>query len=234
VLSRWSLPLALALLLAVPAAAADQSVTAQPSIQWSPDEVTIDIGDTVTWNNGGGIHNVEFNDGSFTRPPAPSEQDWSVPRTFDQPGIFRYHCGFHGSAMSGVVKVRDETGQVPEPVEVDPGLSVSARDEQQLARLVEGPGLLARARCTGGCDIRLKLSLAPRTAKRLGFAKRRVTVGKTSDTLAADRKTAIDVPIKNKVKDELAAAERAFKVRLDVRATNDTRETARKTIKITP
>ena len=34
--------------------------------------------------------------------------------------------------------------------------------------------------------------------------------------------------------DRLEDAERAFKVRLDVRATNDTAETARRKIKITP
>ena len=233
-LSRWPLPLAVVLLLVVPASAADQTVTAQPSIRWSPDDVTIDMGDTVTWNNAGGVHNVEFNDGSFTDPPAPSGNDWSVERTFDTAGIFRYHCGFHGASMRGVVRVRDETGQVPEPVDVDPGLSVRARDEQQLQRLVEGKGLRTRAQCVNGCDVRLRLSLAPRTAKRLGFRKRRVTIGRTSDSLPVDRRVPIDVPLKRKAKNKLADAERAFKVRLDVRATNDTTERARKKIKITP
>ena len=230
---RWSLPIALVVLLAVPASAADQTVTAQPSIQWSPDDVTIDMGDTVTWNNAGGVHNVEFNDGAFTRPPAPSSSSWSVDRTFETPGIFRYHCGFHGAAMRGVVRVRDATGTVPEPVEVEPGLSVRAADEQRLARLVRR-GLRARPRCVNGCDIRLKVSLAPRTAKRLGFAKRRVTIGRRTDTLPVDRRVALDVELKKKAKRKLADAERAFKVRLDVRATKDTRETARKKIKITP
>ena len=232
-LSRWSAPLAFALLLAAPAAAVDQSVTATPASQWSPSEVEIDMGDTVTWNNGGGFHNVEFNDGSFTDPPAPSSDDWTVQRTFDTPGIFRYHCGFHGSAMAGVVRVRDETGQVPEPVEVDPGLSVNARDEQALAKLLNR-GLRANARCANGCDIRLKLSLAPRIAKRFGYARRRVTIGRTTDELPADRNVRMDTELNSKAKNRLADAERAFKVRLDVRATNDTRETDRMKIKITP
>ena len=72
--------------MAVPASAADQSVTATPSSEWSPDDVTIDLGDTVTWNNGGGVHNVEFNDGSFTQPPQPSTSQWTVERTFDTAG----------------------------------------------------------------------------------------------------------------------------------------------------
>jgi plastocyanin len=233
VLSRWTLPLALALLLAVPAVAADQSVTAQPGIQWSPDDVTIDMGDTVTWNNAGGIHNVEFDNGSFTEPPAPSSDDWTADRTFDTPGIFRYHCGFHGASMRGVVRVRDETGQVPEPVEVPPGLTVDAADERALGRLLNR-GFRIRARCENGCDIKTKLSLAPKIAKRLGYAERRTTIGRGSASLLVDRGVRMDTELNSKAQNKLADADRAFKVRLDVRATNDTRETARRKIKITP
>ena len=46
-LLRWTLPLAAAVLLAVPASAADQSVSALPSTQWSPDDVTIDLNDEI-------------------------------------------------------------------------------------------------------------------------------------------------------------------------------------------
>jgi plastocyanin len=220
--------------MAVPASAADQAVTAQPSSEWSPDDVTIDIGDTVTWNNAGGIHNVAFNDGSYTQPAQPSSSDWSVQRTFESPGIFRYQCGFHGSSMSGVVRVRDATGEVPEPVDVPPGLTVRARDEQGLRRLVEGRGLRVRPRCVNGCDARLRLSLAPKVAKRFGFARRRKTIGTERATLPSNRRVALDVELTRKAKNRLRDAARAFKARLDVRATKDTRETARQTITIVP
>lgn len=220
--------------MAVPASAADQAVTAQPSSQWSPDDVTIDIGDTVTWNNAGGIHNVEFNDGSYTQPAQPSSSNWSAERTFDTPGMFRYQCGFHGSSMSGVVRVRDATGQVPEPVDVPPGLTVRVRDEQKLGRLVDGRGLRARARCLNGCDVRLKLSLGPKVAKRFGFARRRKTIGSERATLPTNRRVALDVGLSRKAKNRLADAARPFKARLEVRATKDTRETVRRTIKIVP
>jgi plastocyanin len=229
---RWTLPLALAVVLVVPANAADQSVTAEPGIEFSPESVTIDMGDTVTWNNAGGFHNVEFDDGSYTQPAAPSSSNWSVNRTFDTAGTFRYHCGFHGSAMTGTVNVRDATGTVPPPADVEPGLTVRARDEQTLDRLLER-GLRARAKCVNGCDIRLKVSLSPRTAKRLGFARKRVTIGKESDSLPADRRVTFDIAV-TKGRQKLADAERAFKVRLDVRATNDTTELFREKIKITP
>jgi hypothetical protein len=135
--------------------------------------------------------------------------------------------------MSGTVAVRDATGSVPPPVDVDPGLIVTTRDEQALKRLLE-QGLRTRVRCVNGCDITLKLSLSPRTAKRLGFARRRVTIGRESDSLPADQRVALDIALKPKAEQKLADAERAFKVRLDVRATKDTTETARQKIKITP
>ncbi len=231
------LPLAIAVVLVVPASAADQSVTATPSDEFSPPAVEIDVGDTVTWNNGGGFHNVKFDDGSFEQPSSPSATPWTVQRTFDTPGTFRYYCEEHGgpggAGMAGTVSVRDPSGTAPPPADIEPGLTVRARDEQPLKRLVER-GLRVRARCVNGCDIRLKLSLAPRTAKRLGFRRRRVTIGRLTESLPVDRRVALDVVLKERAERKLADAERAFKVRLDVRATKDTSETAREKIKITP
>jgi len=233
VLSRWPLPLAIAALMVAPASAADETVTAQPSIAWSPNDVTVDMGDTVTWKNGGGFHNVEFDDGSFRDPAQPDTSAWTAERTFDAPGTFRYHCGFHGSAMSGVVRVRDATGNVPPPVKVEPGLTLNAKDEQGLTRLVD-TGLRLRARCVNGCDLTAKLTLAPKTAKRFGFAERRKTIGRRVTSLPTNRTVTVNVPLKQTPEDRLADAKRPFKVRLDVRATNETGETARETIKITP
>jgi plastocyanin len=230
VLSRWPLPFAIAALLAVPASAADEVVNAGPGIQWSPDEVTIDMGDKVTWKNAGGIHNVDFDDDSYTQPPNPDDSNWSVERTFNTAGIFRYHCGLHGSAMTGVVRVRDASGNVPRPA---PGLTIAAKEKQGLARLLD-KGLRLRARCANGCDLTAKLTLAPKTAKRFGFAKRRKAIGRRVVGLPVDQTVTVNVPLKQAVEDELADAKRPFKVRLDVRATNETDETARKTIKITP
>ena len=191
------------------------------------------MGDTVTWNNSGGIHNVAFNDGSFREPAQPDSSDWSVQRTFSEPGIFRYQCGLHGSDMPGVVRVRDATGQVPEPVEVPPGLTVNAPDERALGRL-RGRGLRIQARCVNGCDIKTKLTLAPKTAERFGYAERRTTIGRGSASLPMDRGVRMDTELNSRAQNRLSGAERAFKVRLDVTATKDTRETARRKIKIVP
>jgi hypothetical protein len=110
---------------------------------------------------------------------------------------------------------------------------MTAKGEQGLARLVD-KGLRLRAHCENGCDLTAKLTIAPKTAKRFGFAKRRKTIGRRATSLPTDRSVTVNVPLKQSVEDELAAAKRPFKVRLEVRATNDTSQTAGEKIKITP
>jgi plastocyanin len=105
---------ALSLAFAAPASAADQTVAASPSNVFSPSSVTIDVNEKVTWNNEGGIHNVVFDDGSFTSPAQPDGTSWTTSRTFTAPGTFRYHCGFHGSAMTGRVAVVDPSAPPPD------------------------------------------------------------------------------------------------------------------------
>ena len=232
VVLRWPLPLAIVALMAVPASAADQSVTANPDNTFSPDHVTIDVGDKVTWKNDGGFHNVRFADGSFEEPGNPDVAQWTVERTFDRPGSFTYYCEAHGTpeggGMAGHVEVRDATRSVPKP----PGLTVSTRS-QRLARVLKR-GVRARTHCENGCDVSLKVSLDPRTAKRFGFRRRRTTIGTASRSL--DPATAVDIDVKltDRAKRRLRGAKRPFKVRLDVRAKQDTSETARRTIEIKP
>jgi len=94
---------------ASPAWAVNATVTATSLSTFSPKDVTINTSDMVTWSNGGGVHNVHFDDGSFDMPASPSSAAWSVSRTFTSPGTFRYYCEAHGgpngSGMSGTVWV---------------------------------------------------------------------------------------------------------------------------------
>src|SRR4051794_32692249 len=115
---RWQGIGVLALLLLVwpsSAGAAPQTVVATPFSQFTPPNVTVDVGDSVTWNNQGGFHNVAFDDGSFIQPDPPSFENWSVSRTFSAPGTYGYYCQIHGRpngiGMSGSVTVGSgETG----------------------------------------------------------------------------------------------------------------------------
>jgi plastocyanin len=90
----------------LPADAADQSVSATPSDTFSPAAVTVTQGDTVTWTNAGGNHNVHFEDGSFDRPPSASTSSWTESREFDAVGTFAYYCEVHeDEGMTGTVTV---------------------------------------------------------------------------------------------------------------------------------
>lgn len=75
---------------------------------FSPSRLTIRAGDTVTWINTGGAHNVSAEDGSFLSGEiAPADDPvWPYVHRFDRPGVFPYVCiphEFHG--MRGVVEV---------------------------------------------------------------------------------------------------------------------------------
>jgi plastocyanin len=111
--------------LPAPAFAADQTVTGTPDNKFVPDPVTVTVGDKVTWNNGGGAHNVHFDDNSFVEPPMVDSTAWSVSRTFTATGSFRYYCDLHGAqggfGMSGTVTVNAAPGTTPLPLVPPPG-----------------------------------------------------------------------------------------------------------------
>ncbi len=79
---------------------------------FSPDEVTIIVGDTVKWTNNGGLHNVMADDNSFTS-GAPSTSIWTFLNVFNSIGSFMYYCSEHGApngiGMSGKVNVESST-----------------------------------------------------------------------------------------------------------------------------
>ncbi len=109
ILISGTLAIGLSWLAGAPAFGADYPVTATPVDTFTPDPVTVTQGDTVTWTNGGGNHNVHFDDDSFIAPPSPSTDAWLAPRVFSQAGSFAYYCEVHGgpggNGMSGTVVV---------------------------------------------------------------------------------------------------------------------------------
>lgn len=162
--SPWVALLAALLVPAVPAGAANQTVVVSSNL-FTPADVTVLQGDSVTWTNSGGLHNVRFDDGSFEMPAAPDSSPWSVSRSFDTVGDFRYYCEEHGYPngvdMSGAVHVQ-AAGTTPppggEPVSADkiaPGLKLSGSRRQRVLRqravfvravVSEASSVVARAR----------------------------------------------------------------------------------------
>jgi plastocyanin len=222
VLRSWPIPLAITALLAVPAAAADFEVKATPDARFTPGTTTVGVGDTVTWKNTGGTHNVHFEDGSFDKPAEPSP-GWTVDRTFDEPGTYRFYCEFHGgpggAGMSGKVVVRDPDGPVP----VDPpGLTLTTRGKQSLRRVLDG--VVVKARCSGGCSI------------ALGVRDGRKSIGGTAANLdAGDPAKRIKIKIRKKVRRRLAKREKPFDLVVEAHAVNAGGDrTLKRTITVQP
>jgi plastocyanin len=78
---------------------------------FSPQMVTINEGDTVTWNNNTGVfaHNVVSDTNLFTS-GALAVGPWTFSHTFTSVGTFPYYCASHGApggfGMSGTVVVQ--------------------------------------------------------------------------------------------------------------------------------
>ena len=117
----------LALLLVVaPGTAAEHTVEARSNNTFFPSNLTIEAGDTVTFVNAGGFHNVTADDGSFRCANgcdgsggngAPDAAAWSFSLTFNDPGTIAYHCQPHQSlGMTGTINVQavanDEPGNL--------------------------------------------------------------------------------------------------------------------------
>ena len=84
------------------------------NFQFTPNDVTINVGDTVRWTNTGGLHNVAADNGSFSN--AQSSTLWTFSRTFTSAGDVRYYCQVHSSPgadiatnMNGVIRVQAAT-----------------------------------------------------------------------------------------------------------------------------
>ena len=76
--------------------------------QFTPEDITVDVGDNVTWNwnSGGAGHSVLFNSAAGVPADIPVTTSGSIVRTFNTAGTFNYHCSVHGVAMSGSVIVQ--------------------------------------------------------------------------------------------------------------------------------
>lgn len=96
----------------------DVPVTVSSNV-YDPNPVTIPVGETVTWTNIQGDHNVRFVDGMFEMPPDTQFPPWSVSRTFSNPGSYLYYCELHGTAqgigMAGTVIVTPAPQPSPPP-----------------------------------------------------------------------------------------------------------------------
>jgi plastocyanin len=179
---------------ALPAGAASQNVTVSDDV-FSPGNVTVSQGESVTWNNTGNNHNVRFDGEATAQPPTPSSSSWSTTRTFLSAGTFRYYCEAHGGpggqGMSGTVTVLPPGVPPPPPPPTvsdksAPALKLSGKSTQRVlkqrgvrlvVRVDEPAGIVARGRVSTSRVVRSRttktqLRAAHNTKIKVAFSKK--------------------------------------------------------------
>ncbi|MEO1385149.1 MAG: plastocyanin/azurin family copper-binding protein, partial [Bacteroidota bacterium] len=85
-------------------------------LSFSPANLTITAGDSVTWTNAGGFHNVNGSQVNYPNNPegftngGASSAGWTYGYRFNTPGIYDYHCDPHlGANMVGQIIVQAAT-----------------------------------------------------------------------------------------------------------------------------
>src|SRR5215218_10058038 len=104
---------------------------------FEPGTITVPAGTTVTWTNTGSRpHTVTADDGSFDSGRLDPGEQFS--QTFDQPGTFAYHCGFHPE-MQGSIVVTEPQQQTDASDEATPAADDLAISESAAASDTAGP-----------------------------------------------------------------------------------------------
>jgi plastocyanin len=113
----------LAFALIGPLSAANHNVVVGGNTQrFTPNQLSIAVGDTITFSNAGGTHNVASEAAGFRCAATcsgnggnVSSSSWVSVVTFNQPGSFDFFCEAHGEPGSGMAGSVNVTGTAPTP-----------------------------------------------------------------------------------------------------------------------
>lgn len=85
----------------------DGTTIVMESIAFQPADLTVEVGETVTWvhNDPGLIHTVTADDGTFDSGQITENEEFS--HTFDTPGTYPYRCDVHPNQMTGTITVTE-------------------------------------------------------------------------------------------------------------------------------
>lgn len=78
------------------------------NFEFTPANLTISVGDSVTWTNVEGTHNVESTSGPESFGNSVAQDPWTYSYTFDVEGTYTYECVVHPS-MQGTIEVLPPT-----------------------------------------------------------------------------------------------------------------------------
>jgi plastocyanin len=107
-----------------PSWAANHNVIVGGNTQrFAPNVLTIAVGDTITFSNAGGTHNVASEAANFRCASTcnagnggnPSSGSWVAVVTYNQPGNFDFYCEAHGEPGSGMAGSVNVTGTAVTP-----------------------------------------------------------------------------------------------------------------------
>ena len=110
---------------------------------YSPQFLTIDVGDQVRWENQSGTHNVNGTLSDFPSNPQgftsgnTASGSWTYTFTFTIPGVYNYECDGNGHAATqfGTITVIDPTGVAEVGVAADVRLSPMPAADQLIVDL---------------------------------------------------------------------------------------------------
>ena len=124
-------------------------VTDNPGELFDPRLLTIQAGDTVTWKNVAGTHNVQADDLSFTSGD-PTSAPWTYTHMFPSEGSFGYSCTLH-VGQTGTIVVR------PARAASEIAYTVNAWDMTRVAgdNSSDSPSEFSRTMGTFMCGVRL-------------------------------------------------------------------------------
>jgi plastocyanin len=82
------------------------TVGAGAANSFTPSTVTIQAGQSVTWNWVSGFHSVVSDSMPKAFADSPSQSAGQFTVMFATAGMYPYHCGIHGTMMSGTIVVQ--------------------------------------------------------------------------------------------------------------------------------
>jgi len=103
---------AVVILTMIPSASAeDHDISITDDMKFNPEDLTINVGDTVTWTNNDGMgHTATSTDGpvSFDSGNIAAGATWSF--TFTEAGTYNYKCDYHSSMTASITVVESDDG----------------------------------------------------------------------------------------------------------------------------
>ncbi|MEM1054075.1 MAG: plastocyanin/azurin family copper-binding protein [Bacteroidota bacterium] len=136
--------LVLAALVAAPLAAQTTHTVMVRNFEFEPAALTIEVGDTVRWENEVGFHNARQTSGPETfSSGSPASDMWTYEFTFTQVGTNAYQCDPHLNIMQGTITVVQSTDAEGPLVEEPEGLQYAGanpfRDTARLTLALREP-----------------------------------------------------------------------------------------------